>query len=267
MKRCTTLKNKVEKNMKNILLKVSQVVFASVVLLFSCNQTKKSNFKSAKNEIVENNFKLNKVADTIKFETIYNDGRITAVRNVKYYGYLVRDSKPFGDTKFGLSTVITEWNKYDANVACPQAGFIQVPRNSQDIVKLREELREGGADPNIDLNSTMVGGDEETNRRIKEPCKRYWAVASKIFEKEFKNLKKADGISNRDTTYVTFDFITTSGFYTVQVQKSELESGQSIWSNLFKESKFLNTEMARVQNESQKDAEKRYEAEQLKKIK
>jgi hypothetical protein len=117
----------------------------------------------------------------------------------------------------------------------------------------------------VDANSTMVGGDEETNRRIKEPSKRYWVVASKMFEQEFNNLKKVDGISNRDTNYVTFDFITTNGFYTVQEEKSKLESGESIWSNVFKESKFLNTEMARVQNESAIDAQRKYEAKQLKK--
>ncbi len=109
----------------------------------------------------------------------------------------------------------------------------------------KSEMEKNG----IDASSIMVGGDEETNRRFKEPSIRYWTVASKMFEQEFKNLKKAEGISNRDTTYVTFDFITTNGFYTVQELKSELESGKSIWSNLFKESKFLNNEMARVQNE------------------
>jgi hypothetical protein len=233
--------------MKNNIVKVVLSVFVSLVLI-SCNQSKKS---SNKKETVENNFKLNKAEDTTKFETTYNDGRITTVRNSKYYGYLVRDSKPL-DTKLGLSTVITEWNKYDANVACPEAGFIQRPLSLTEPQKIEmiKAVVEG--------NSTMVGGDEETNRRIKEPSKRFWAVASKMFEQEFKNLKKATGISNRDTTYVTFDFFTAKGFYTVQEKKSELESGKSIWSNLFKESKFYNTEMARVQNESQKDAEKRY---------
>ncbi|WP_395052986.1 hypothetical protein [Flavobacterium sp.] len=246
--------------MKNNLLKVALLFFGSLIFLFGCNQTKKSNAKSFKKATVENNFKLNKVADTSKLETIYNDGRITAVRNVKYYGYLVRDSKPFGNTKLGLTTVITEWNKYDANVATAQSSFIEKALFLEETEK--KQMIENGFEPS---NSTMVGADEETNRRIKEPSIRYWAVASKMFEKEFKNLKKADGISNRDTTYVTFDFITTNGFYTVQEKKSELENGKSIWSNLFKESKFLNTEMARVQNESQKDAEKRYNASQLKK--
>ena len=248
--------------MKKFLSKVSILSFSLFALLSSCNQSKKSNIEKVKT--AENNFKLKTPEDTAKFETTYNDGRISGVRNLKYYNALVKTSKPL-DTKLGLTTIMTEWNKYDANVACPQAGFIQVPYTKKRIEQLRKELKDSGLDPNQDLSSTMVGGDEETNRRIKEPSIRYWAVASKMFEKELKNLKKAKGISNRDTTYVTFDFITTNGFYTVQEKKSELESGKSIWSNLFRESKFYNTEMARVQNESQKDAEKKNEAKQLKK--
>ena len=247
--------------MKNNLLKISLVTFGFLAILSSCNQSKKANIK--KNETTENDFKLNKVQDTIKFQTIYNDGRKTAIRNLKYYNNLVNNNKPFGDNKLGLTTVTTEWNKYDGNVASPQGSFIEKPLFLEEAEK-KQILEAGQMDPN-DLNSTMVGGDEETNRRIKEPSIRYWAVASKMFEKEFKNLKKAKSITNRDTTYVTFDFITTNGFYTVQELKSELESGKSKWSNLFKESKFLNTEMARVQNESQKDAQKRYNASQLKK--
>jgi hypothetical protein len=245
--------------MKHNLFQTLLLVVVTTTTFLNCNQLEKSKTAGNKNETVENNFKLNTVEDTSKFETLYNDGRITAVRNIKYYNYLIKDSKPFGDTKYGLSTVITEWNKYDANVACPQGGFIQRPLSLTEPQKI--EMIEAG----VEGNSTMVGGDEETNRRFKEPSIRYWSVASKIFEQEFKNLKKADGISNRDTTYVTFDFITTNGLYIVQEKKSELESGKSIWSNLFKESKFLNSEMARVQNESAIDGQKRYEAQELKK--
>jgi hypothetical protein len=246
--------------MKNKLLKTLIFSFGLLIFLYGCNQTEQSNTVSLKKETEENSIKLNKAEDTSKFETIYNDGRITSVRNSKYYNYLVKDSKPL-DTKLGLLTVITEWNKYDANVACPQGGFIQRPLSLTEPQKI--EMIEAG----VEGNSTMVGGDEETNRRFKEPSIRYWAVASKMFEQEFASLKKAEGISNRDTNYVTFDFITSNGFYTVQEKKSELESGKSIWSNLFKESKFLNTEMARVQNESQEDAQKRYEDRLLKKKK
>lgn len=241
--------------MKNNLVNASIVVFGSLVFLFGCNQTKKT--KIEKIETAENNFKLNKEPDTIKFETIYNDGRKTAVRNLKYYNYLVKSSQTIKDEKLGLTTVTSEWNKYDGNVASPQGAFIEKPLFLEEAEK-KQILEAGQVDPR-DMNSTMVGGDEETNSRIKEPSIRYWAVASKMFEQEFNNLKKAATISNRDTTYVTFDFITNNGFYTVQELKSELENGKSIWSNLFKESKFLNTEMARVQNESQKE----FEAKQL----
>jgi hypothetical protein len=250
--------------MKNNLLKVSILTFGLLILSTSCNQSKKSNNTKNQNEIVSEDFKLKSPEDTTKFETTYNDGRISGVRNLKYYNALVKTSIPL-DTILGLTTIMTEWNKYDANVAGPEAGFIQVPYSKERKEQLKQELKDSGIDTNTDLNSTMVGGDVETNRRIKKPSIRYWAVASKMFEQEFKNLKKAEGISNRDTTYVTFDFITTKGFYTVQEKKSELENGKSIWSNLFKESKFLNTEMARVQNESNMDDIKRYEARQLKK--
>ena len=176
----------------------------------------------------------------------------------------MKSSQPMKDEKFVMTTVTAEWNKYDGNVASPEGAFIEKPLFLEEAEK--KQMLEGGLNP-TDMNSTMVGGDEETNRRIKEPSKRYWAVASKMFEQEFKNLKQAKSISNRDTNYVTFDFITNNGFYTVQELKSELESGQSIWSNLFKESKFLNTEMVRVQNEMAIDWQKKYEASQLKKNK
>lgn len=247
--------------MQNNSLNVILYLLGSLVFSLGCNQPTQS--VVIKNEKPETNFKLNSTPDTNKFETIYNDGRKTAIRNLKYYGYLIKSSQPMKDGKFGLTTITAEWNKYDGNVATPQGSFIEKPLFLEEAEK--REILEGGLIDPKDMNSTMVGGDEETNRRIIEPSKRYWAVASKMFEQEFKNLKKAEEISNRDTTYVTFDFITTNGFYTVQEKKSELESGKSIWSNLFKESKFLNTEMARVQNESQKDAQKRYEASQLKK--
>ena len=260
--------------MKNNLFKVSQLVLILSFVLLGCNPTDKNSSEKkqdekkqaekVQSEKVQNKFKLNSVQDTTKFETKYNDGRMTAVRNLKYYNLLVESSIPMIDDALKLTTVITEWNEYDANVASPQGAFIQVPKSFPEPD--RSELIKSGVDENS-LNSQMVGGDVETNRRIKEPSIRYWAVASKMFAQEFAKLKKAEGISNRDIDYVTFDFITSNGFYTVQVKKSELESGQLIWSNLFKESKFLNTEMARVQNESRKDAEKRYEDSQLKKLK
>ncbi len=234
-------------------LKTCIAVTATTLLFYSCDQPKNTtiNKKQIVNEKVKNNFKLNKESDTLKFETLYNDGRITAVRNQKYYNYLLQDAKLTKDTALKIYTVVSEWNKYDANIQSASGGFIQVPRSAQEVINLKEELKAGGADTNQDLNSTMVGGDVESNNRFKEPSERYFAVAKKIFEQEFKNLTKAESISNRDTNYVTFDFITNKGLFTIQELKSVLETNQSVWSTLFTESKFLNTEMARVQKESQ----------------
>lgn len=194
------------------------------------------------------------------FKTIYADGRKSDVRNFRFYNSLMKNV-PFGDTvaakELGLIHVATEWNEYDANVASPESAFIEIS------IPMGSEQQKEWAATGIDSKSTMIGGDVESDRRMKEPAKRYWAVASKMFEQEFANFKKAEGISNRNVDSVTFDFITTDGFYIVQVPKAELESGTSIWSNMFEESKFLNTEMKRVQSESAKEAEKRVEARQL----
>jgi uncharacterized protein with FMN-binding domain len=249
--------------MKNNLLKASLIVFCSFVFLAGCNQTEKAKIENNQIEIAKETFAIATIENN---KTKYADGRFTAVRNLEYYNSQVKTSIPMKDSKLGLTTIMTEWNAYDANVASAEAAFIEVPRSIEERDKVRAEMKAAGVDLSTDDgNSTMIGGDEETNRRFVEPSKRYWAVASKVFEQEFTKLKKAKSISDRSVDYVTFDFITTNGFYTVQVKKSELESSQSVWSNLFEESKFLNTEMARVQNESAIDAQQRYEAKQLKK--
>ena len=212
-----------------------------------------------------NNYLVSTSTDSFgNSKTVYADGRITDVRKLGYYDSVVKTSKPFGDTvaanKLGLTTIISEWDKYDANVASPQGGFIQVKTSKEVMDQLGDKTKAQLKADGVDMNSQMVGGTEQDNKIFKEPSIRYWAVASKMFEQEFKNMKKAEGISNRDVDSVTFDFITTNGFYTVQVQKADLESGKSVWSNMFKESKFLNTEMARVQAESVIDYQKRNEA-------
>jgi hypothetical protein len=200
----------------------------------------------SKNSIFEKVFPVAVSTDDGKSK--YADGRKTGVRVLKYHNDLVKTGIPMQDAKQGLTTIITEWNEYDANVASPQGAFIEKPTFLTEAEK--KELREADV-KDSDMNSQMVGGTEEDNKVFKESSIRYWAVASKMFEQEFKNLKKAESISDRTVDYVTFDFITTSGFYTVQVPKSDLESGKSIWSKMFEESKFLNTELARVQNEAQ----------------
>ncbi len=91
--------------------------------------------ESINKQTVETDFKLKTPDDTTKFETKYNDGRVTVVRNLKYYNLLVKSSKPFEGTKLRLSKVIGEWKLYDANVAIAQGRFIQKPLIMQDPEK------------------------------------------------------------------------------------------------------------------------------------
>lgn len=252
------------KNNNKIIL-VSGIIMSLTAIVLTSNYIFNNKDKTITIENKINNYLVStSTSSTENLKTVYADGRPSAVRKINYYNYVVETAKPFGDTaaaKLGLITVITEWNKYDANVASPQGGFIEEEIFPNE--ERKKEFRLAGTQE-VDMNSQMVGGDEESNRRFKEPSIRYWIVASKMFEQEFKNMKKAEGISNRDVDSVTFDFLTTSGFYTVQLQKADLESGKSVWSNMFKESKFLNAEMKRVQDESQKDYEKRVGARSIK---
>ncbi len=80
---------------------MSLVTFGFLTLLLGCNQSKKASNIKNKNVKVKIDFKLKTPGDTTKFETKYNDGRITAVRSSKYYNYLVKNNKPFGDNKLG----------------------------------------------------------------------------------------------------------------------------------------------------------------------
>jgi hypothetical protein len=243
--------------MKNKTLKVLLLTLISILIIWlGYSQFKKINTNISISDVekVEIAQEIFPIAPVINRKANYSNGVITNVRVLEYYNDLIRTGIPMKDAKFGLTTIITEWNKYDANVASPQGGFIEKEMFPSEETK--RQMIAGGIDLKVDGNSTMVGGDEETNRRFVEPSKRYWAVASKVFEQEFSSMKKAEGISDRTEDYVTFDFITTSGFYTVQVRKSDLESGKSVWSKVFEESKFLNTEMARVQNEANADFEK-----------
>ena len=204
--------------MKNNALKAFLLIFILLIISLAYNQIKKSNIVENNQDIVtkdtlivmsieQKNIKESFGTTTIENnKTKYSDGRFTAVRNLRYYNDLIKTSIPMKDSRLGLTTIMTEWNEYDGNVASPQGGFIEKPMFLNEVEK--KEMREAGIDQS-DTFSTMVGGDEETNRRFVEPSKRYWVVASKMFEQEFANLIKAEDISDRTVDYVTFDFITT----------------------------------------------------------
>jgi hypothetical protein len=160
-------------------------------------------------------------------KTFYEDGRETEVRVLSYYNSLIKNYQPISDdtnnnNKLKVTTIIAEWNKVEAVVAGREALFIQLPNNS------------------------MLGGDVETNRRNIESSRKYFDKAYSIFEKEYPKFKMASNISNRDTSSVTFDFFTDKGFYTIQESKSKLESGESVWSELFVETRKIRFELEKT---------------------
>jgi hypothetical protein len=209
--------------MKNNLKKASHLVLASLVFLSGCNQIGASDPKNRQSETTKAPIKF-ATQGTETFETKYADGRITSVRNLNYYNILIENQKENKSENIKILYVMTEWDKYDAVVAAPQEAFIQLPNNS------------------------MIGGDVETNRRVKDYAIRYFAIATKTFEKEARNLKMINAITDRDTNYVTFDFITNKGIYTIQEKKSDLENDQSTWSGLFTASKQLNSDVMTTLN-------------------
>jgi hypothetical protein len=205
-----------QKNMKIDLLKASLLPFAILALLLSCHPSENTETKSSAIATENVSFEPARVESN---HTFYKDGRETDVRKLEFYNSLFKTSIPLEKNTntnniLKLTTIIVEWNKCEALVASEEAVFIQLPSNQ------------------------MMGGDVETNRRNKAS-----SIAYKIFEKEFKTLKLATTISNRDTNAVTFDFFTDKGFYTVQASKAKLEAGESIWSNLFETTKKMPSEL------------------------
>jgi hypothetical protein len=214
--------NAKEKSMRNDFKKAALLVLVSSVFLSGCNQMGASDAKNSQSEATKAPIKFaTQGKDT--FETIYADGRKSGVRNLNYYNALIDSEKENKSENVTVLYVMTEWDKYDAVVAGPQEAFIQLPSNS------------------------MVGGDVETNRRVKNYAIRYFAIATKMFEKEVRNLKMINGITDRDTDYVTFDFITNKGIYTIQEKKSDLENNRSTWSALLAASKQLNSDVIMTQ--------------------
>jgi hypothetical protein len=215
--------NAKEKSMRNDFKKAALLVLVSSVFLSGCNQMGASDAKNSQSEATKAPIKFaTQGKDT--FETIYADGRKSGVRNLNYYNALIDSEKENKSENITVLYVMTEWDKYDAVVAAPQEAFIQLPNNS------------------------MIGGDVETNRRVKDYAIRYFAIATKTFEKEARNLKTINAITDRDTNYVTFDFITNKGIYTIQEKKSDLENDQSTWSGLFNASKQLNSDIMTMLN-------------------
>jgi hypothetical protein len=106
--------------MQKSILIGSVLLLGVVAGLYGYNQIKKPVVQSTNAEIAQEVFPI---APVINRKTNYSNGVITNVRVLEYYTDLVKTGIPMKDAKFGLTTIITEWNKYDANVASPQGGI------------------------------------------------------------------------------------------------------------------------------------------------
>jgi hypothetical protein len=170
-------------------------------------------------------------------QRMYSDGRKSTNRKLVFYdSYNVNiENKPFAsyepaevskDDKLELKRIITEWDKYSA---------VKVEQGGGNIT--RED-------------NVGQGNSNQSPKVIRDISVKYFDKAKKLFEQELPNLQMADVISDRSLDSVTIDFLTNKGFYTVQVPKSELESGKSIWSELYKDSKQYLLDFQRLEREN-----------------
>ena len=112
-----------------VALSITTLTVATMSLYYSSNkmndnvENKTSELLSTTKYPVYNYLVSTSTNSTGNLKTKYADGRISDVRKINYYNYIVGSSKPFGDTaaakELGLTTIITEWDKYDAIVASP----------------------------------------------------------------------------------------------------------------------------------------------------
>jgi hypothetical protein len=167
----------------------------------------------------------------------YTDGRESTNRKLYFYdSYNINiEDKPFfsyvpaevnKNDKLELKRVITEWNKYEA---------VKVEQGGGNITR-EDNVGQGNSDQSI--------------KATRDISVKYFDKAKKLFQQELPNLQVVDQISDRSVDSVTIDFLTNKGFYTVQVPKSDLESGKSIWSELYKDSKQYLLDFQRLEREN-----------------
>ena len=216
------------------------IVIISLVIS-SCNENKKTEQQS-KDKTVENNsldtitptkykdgrlskdnIEKNKNFDTIA-PTKYNDGRLSEVRIFNDYHASKNTTIEKKGDAIKLLYVVVEWNKYEAVVADGEGAFAQLE------------------------TQTMTGGDVGTNKKVQKPSSLFFKQSEKIFEEKINSLLKVNEIPNRNVDYVSFDFITNKGVYTIQESKKTLESGNTDLSAIFKGAKSLKLEIEKVDN-------------------
>lgn len=154
--------------------------------------------------------------------TRYSDGRKTTVRDFQFFEFY-RDKTAAPDpASIKLGLVVVEWGRYDALVADGESVFGQLPSN------------------------LMVGGDVETNQRVRPSASAFFANARAAFAARRNSLMRIErAVPNRNSDRVSFDFVTNQGTFTVQQDLAALENGTSPWSALFREAGALREKVER----------------------
>jgi hypothetical protein len=221
--------------MMNRLLKCFTLLFLVNLFTIGChskNETKENPIdKSSPNSTDTVNYfdrykkKHNLTSNSFDdYKTKYKDGRISEIRTMLTYESFEDSLSVYPKSKTKIVLVVIEWEKSKGVVAMESSAFA----NQND--------------------NQMNGGDVETNRRISPASKRFIELSEQIFDKNFDKLTKIDAIPNRDLDFVSFDFITNKGIFTVQERLKDLENNQSIWSSYFKEGKNLKSEIVKTIN-------------------
>ena len=173
---------------------------------------KQSNISTRDKDFIEN------------YKTKYTDGRISEIRSIKSYNFLLDTTGKNGSDE--LLQVVIEWQKYSAVVS--------------NI--------EGSSIGQLETND-MVGGSVDVNQRAKSSSDKFFKMSKDYFKENAKLLTKINSIPNRDENSVSFDFITNKGTFTIQEDLKFVESGKSKASDYFKEAKKIRAELEKYNND------------------
>jgi hypothetical protein len=220
--------------MKSNVLKC--IVFAIITnLIIGCGNQKKAdskkevsaeNIDSTSNTSFEkfkkrHNITSNNLED---FKTKYKDGRKSEIRMLLTYESFEDSLALYPKNKTKILLVVIEWNKSEGIVATENSAFANLNNNQ------------------------MYGGDVETNRRVAPSANKFLKLCEQFLDSNINAFTKIEEIPNRDINFVSFDFISNKGIFTVQEKLATLENNTSMFSNLFTQGKKLKSETEKIFN-------------------
>ena len=204
----------------------SVLFILSLIFIWGCGEKQKSTNKkevisdkvdsTSRNYFEQYKKRHNLTSNNFEdYKTKYKDGRKSEIRTMFSYEGYDDTLKLYPKNKTGIALIVIEWNENEGVVASESAAF-----DNQN-------------------NNQMYGGDVETNRRITPASRKFIKIGKQFFDNNFDKLTRISEIPNRDLEFVSFDFITTKGIFTVQESLKKLENNTSILSSLFDEGKKL----------------------------